>query len=709
MDKKVNIWSNLSSRSYGANAVFIPEYGSPEGVEFILVLTQNYPCFKTHPVLDTWQGYTRGRERFGNNRNMRVLGWQSDPDKNYWSFLYLPDNDDQCRLIAEFMAAETGKLNLRLCMKNHSTDVREWQWDIYAAPIHTDELPNLDLKHTDGSELSFSLCDSDWEITSSGISFKSMKAVDSSSWINFPVNVDAEDPQEAAKLRLKIESEPLTLSAGDSRIASISLDCISNNKSIVSSAWPEIETPSKEELPYAHQWWEVLHNRHYVRSFNNDTMTCRIFPAHQWGRFYIWDAGMTILGALEESTSLAEEQLAEMPDPDVMKENVFNGVGSFIPTCVLAWWELYCLTGDKEILKRHYDHMKRLFLAFYAWPDLAPSSDHSGLVKTRDNRNGIDDHPSRVYCGEYIFAWDYKQTLPVNPDRQFRQAQQPGLTAMAIRYAKIIKLAAYVLGKEQDIGYMKALIEKSERSLNENLWSEEHGIYAWRTQEDGLLPMYGLDGCYPMLSNSVPSERLEQVTSHIFDSDSLWTEYGLTVVPQNSPYYRDKGYWNGAVWIPPQWFMWKSFYNHGYMDKAAILADRLLALWERNHAEDLCCWEKFDIFNGGRGAGNSRFSGLSAPILSLVRARRRRGRVQFGHDVLSRYEVDANQNSFEGIFYSPFDSRETGISVVLQPLTDYRLCREGSEDIRLRSDQWGYLGFTINLIAGESVKVSVKP
>ncbi|MDD3928112.1 MAG: trehalase family glycosidase [bacterium] len=709
MGEKVNMWGSLSSHAYGADAVFIPEYGKPEGIEFILVLTQGYPCFKTHPALDIWQGYTRGRERFDSNRNMRVLAWNSDPDKNYWSFLYLPDNDDACRITAEFVTAENGRLDLRLRMENYSEDAREWQWDIYAAPIHTDDLPGLELKENAGSDLLFSLCGLNWKITSPEMRFKNMKVVDSGFWVNFPANVDAETPLEAAKQRLKIVSEPVTVFAGESRIVSVALNCVSNNKSIPRSFWPEIEMASGQELPYAHQWWEILHNRHYVRSFNSDAMTCRFFPAHQWGRFYIWDAGMTILGALEESILLAEEQLAEMPDPAVMKEDVFSDVGSFIPTCILAWWELYCLTGDKETLSRHYDHMKRLFLAFYAWPDLVPSPDHNGLVKTRDYRNGIDDHPARVYCGERIFAWDYKQTLPVNPDRRFRQAHQPGLTSLAVRYAGILRLAAYVLGKDQDMDYMKALIEKSERSLNEDLWSEEHGIYVWRTEEDGRLPMYGLDGCYPMLSNSVPPERLKRITDHVFNPEGMWTKYGLTVVPQNSPYYRDKGYWNGAVWVPPQWFMWKAFYNHGYMDKAEIIADRLLDLWEKNHAEDLCCWEKFDIGSDGRGAGNSRFSGLSAPVISLARARRRPGRVQFGHDVLARYEVGDNQNSFAGVFHSPFDNRETGISVVLQPLTDYRLCREGSEDVRLRSDQWGYLGFTVNLIAGESVKVSVKP
>ena len=59
-----SIWAPVSSTAYGANAVYIPEYGKPRTIEFILVLTQNYPEFKTHPVLDVFHNYVKGVERF---------------------------------------------------------------------------------------------------------------------------------------------------------------------------------------------------------------------------------------------------------------------------------------------------------------------------------------------------------------------------------------------------------------------------------------------------------------------------------------------------------------------------------------------------------------------------------------------------------------------------------------------------------------------
>ena len=39
---KSQLWAPVSSVAYGANAVFIPEYGKPGTLEFILVMVQNY-------------------------------------------------------------------------------------------------------------------------------------------------------------------------------------------------------------------------------------------------------------------------------------------------------------------------------------------------------------------------------------------------------------------------------------------------------------------------------------------------------------------------------------------------------------------------------------------------------------------------------------------------------------------------------------------
>ena len=91
-------WVPFSSSAYGANAVYVPHWGESGTLGFILVMYQNYPTYKTHPVLDVSHGYNSGAERFRNNHEFRVLGWQIDLYRHCWSFLYLPTEQNDIRV-----------------------------------------------------------------------------------------------------------------------------------------------------------------------------------------------------------------------------------------------------------------------------------------------------------------------------------------------------------------------------------------------------------------------------------------------------------------------------------------------------------------------------------------------------------------------------------------------------------------------------------
>ena len=46
------------------------------------------------------------------------------------------------------------------------------------------------------------------------------------------------------------------------------------------------------------------------------------------------------------------------------------------------------------------------------------------------------------------------------------------------------------------------------------------------------------------------------------------TEIGLSVVDRRAPYYSDSGYWNGSVWMPHQWILWKGLLDNGELEPA---------------------------------------------------------------------------------------------------------------------------------------------
>ena len=70
--------------------------------------------------------------------------------------------------------------------------------------------------------------------------------------------------------------------------------------------------------------------------------------------------------------------------------------------------------------------------------------------------------------------------------------------------------------------------------------------------------------------------------NHVFSPDEMWTEVGISTVDQSAPYYRTDGYWNGAVWFPHQWMVWKALLDLGEGEKAYQVATTALNTWEKN-------------------------------------------------------------------------------------------------------------------------------
>ena len=108
----------------------------------------------------------------------------------------------------------------------------------------------------------------------------------------------------------------------------------------------------------------------------------------------------------------------------------------------------------------------------------------------------------------------------------------------------------------------------------------------------------------------------EYRSARILDNvkNGMMTEIGVSVVDTRAPYYIRSGYWNGSVWMPHQWVLWKGLLDHGEGELATRIATTALSVWEREVSATYNCYEHFMIENG-RGAGFHQFSGLSTPVL----------------------------------------------------------------------------------------------
>lgn len=703
-----NKWFPLSSTAYGANAVYIPEWGKEKNLDIIMVMNQNYPEFKTHPVMDCFHGYISGIERFDHNHEYRVIGWHIDPSRNFWSFIYLPTKENNVRAIVKMRTNRQGRLLIEIEMQNPSPENREWQFSFYITPGYGLELPGFDCAASGPKDCSFEIDGMKLELSMKNMDLQNTTVCDSNGWINFPLNAEASYSSDYIvnryKKRLKISTLPITIPENETVSAQID---IAPSKEILATELPpppEMKFPEKD-LPYIHALWEALHNRQYVSSsIEPDKMTARVVPARQWYKFFIWDAGMTAIGALELDEDFAEDIIKEMPDPDISGNSIFNH-GSLIVTALYAMWELYQKNLNKELLAKYYPKLKRLLLFMYS--DGA-KPEYEGIVPVLHG-TGADDNPASFYVNNEIFTWDYKKTLPVNPDRKKKILLGVGMTAHALRGLKTLRLIAHVLEIKEDEEYFSELIEKSETTLNRKYWDNACGCYLDRiADEKELLPIPWIYNWLPLFSDSVDKEKTASLLPKLYDGSKFMTPHGLTLVAQDDNNFRQDGYPNGSAWPPLQYFFWKTAYNIGEMRLARILSEKWLDTYEVNHNQSLCCWEEFRC-KDGRGAGNSRFSGFQTPVVAIWAARRKFGRVQCSQDmIITEKTILADGEKAAMKLHSPFREGKSGLSIVLRPDVVYSVCQDDQFIGEYKTDKYGYMDFEIYTNNRMHIKIALK-
>ncbi|TVY11747.1 MGH1-like glycoside hydrolase domain-containing protein [Paenibacillus cremeus] len=356
-------------------------------------------------------------------------------------------------------------------------------------------------------------------------------------------------------------------------------------------------------------------------------------PGRWWDSLYTWDSGFIGLGLAELSIDRAidslQTYLTEPGDPQA----AFMHHGSMVPVQHYQFLEIWNKTQSLELLQSYYASLKQYYQFYCGHHEGSTMKPfQSNLLNPWDyfyNSGGWDDYPPQVHVHRSGLK---KQVAPVIN------------TAHGIRIAKILKMAAKELGLLEDVELYDQDIELLSQALQQHAWDESAGFYGYvchneQGEPEGILQYnnevnynMGLDGAYPLVAGICDARQTELLLGHLFDEEEIWSPIGLSAVSQKAPYYNIEGYWNGTVWMPHQWFFWKTMIDLGRLDLAYQIAETGLEVWEREVRESYNCFEHF-IIKTGRGAGWHHFGGLSNPVLSWFNAYHRPGTLTCGFDV----------------------------------------------------------------------------
>jgi hypothetical protein len=359
-------------------------------------------------------------------------------------------------------------------------------------------------------------------------------------------------------------------------------------------------------------------------------------PGRWWDSLYTWDSGFIGLGLVEldvdRATDCLNAYVTEPGDPHA----AFVHHGSPVPVQFYLFLEIWNRRQERALLERFYPRLRQYY-AFLSG-QLGSSTTRaleSSLLKTWDyfyNSGGWDDYPPQVYVHQNGLE---SKVAPVVT------------TAHCIRAARILGMMAQALGRSEDLAGYERDIVPFELALQEHAWDSQSGYFSYVVHDDAGRPVghlrhesgtnynRGLDGIYPLVAGVCTPGQEECLFAHLESPRQHWTPIGLSTVDTSAPYYREDGYWNGAVWMPHQWFYWKTCLDLGRPGFARQIAETGLEVWQREVDASYNCYEHF-IIATGRGAGWHQFGGLSTPVLSWYGAYYRPGRLTTGFDVWAR-------------------------------------------------------------------------
>ncbi len=355
-------------------------------------------------------------------------------------------------------------------------------------------------------------------------------------------------------------------------------------------------------------------------------------PGKRWDCLYTWDSGFIGLGMTDYSERFARYSLDTYLSDEDNPDYAFLHHGSPVPVQMYLFLEMVKRDNDKSDLLALYPKLK-LYYDFLAGKTRGSTTAKlkSGLTTTYDyfySTSGMDDYPAQVEM----------------MNREIRDTTAPVISsAQLIRCAKILRMTAVKTGRIEDAKTYTEDINRITDALNKYSWDGNSGYYSYVlhdgdynptgkfTTESGENLNKGLDGIYPIIAGVCNTEQKNAILAHLKNEEEMLSPYGISAVDMTAGYFKVNGYWNGNVWFPHQWFIWKSMLDLGEGDFAYKIAELALNVWKREVDYSYYTFEMVNV-KTGRGGWFHNFGGLSTPITMWANAYFKAGTFNTGFD-----------------------------------------------------------------------------
>lgn len=432
-------------------------------------------------------------------------------------------------------------------------------------------------------------------------------------------------------------------------------------------------------------------------------------PGKRWDCLYTWDSGFIGLGMNEYAPRFAEYILDTYLSDDSNPDYAFLHHGSPVPVQIYQLFEMLQKTNDKQKLLALYSRARLYYLFLRGKVRGSTTAKFkSGLLTTYDyfySTSGMDDYPAQVAMMK----------------NEKRDTAAPVITtSQVIRFAKILYILADKTGRKADKAEYETDINALTAALDKYSWDSDSGYFGYvlhdkdynpteifRT-EDGENLNKGLDGIYPIIAGACNEEQKKAILAHLESEKEMLSPYGISAVDQSAGYFKVNGYWNGNIWFPHQWFIWKAMLDNGESDFAFEIARRALDVWKREVEDSYYTFEMVNVVTGCGGWFHN-FGGLSTPINLWTKAYYSPGTVNVGFDTyLDKTAWNPDKTEAEIDFTCYGENGNSVLLIVMNDQKNYEILLDGmSADANERTK--GCFEVRFNSKKGEKHTLTVSP
>ena len=215
---------------------------------------------------------------------------------------------------------------------------------------------------------------------------------------------------------------------------------------------------------------------------------------------------------------------------------------------------------------------------------------NAAKLKLAFSESGLEDRP-QWSNGEEI------RTDPAGPSQQQNdevryndkthtlEFSPIGLNSLYALDTEILMMMARELGLTAEAGKLQVRYEQIRNLINNELWSEQDGLYLNRHWDGRFSRRLSLENFYPLIAGVADEERAKRIVKTLQDPKKFRGERPPTFIPRDDPAFTAQDRARGTIWSLSNYLIYVGLKRYSFHNEAAELAQQSTGLarasWEK--------------------------------------------------------------------------------------------------------------------------------